>query len=280
MEDFLHHPVFQEIVELVQRELNRLVAQRPSRAAALQEEKRQIQLQFEGWTKSLGRPDLDDSIRLSLEQSWKAAKQRLAEVDQDLIDEEIVEQRKRVVLDPQEVADGLGQLESLLGTDNATLVNFELALHIDEIRCSPDGRIEMRTCKLGIVPDVVGLIREANGSLHPSTGSGDHQAASPRRGRRRTRLALNGDDRKRRAELMEFALDPQRFTGLPPQFFWTDFFDVPKRITWPEEHAEEVYRRKQETGQPNVKLAAEFGVSLPTLRQALKLGRNKAEGTA
>jgi hypothetical protein len=134
----------------------------------------------------------------------------------------------------------------------------------------------MRTCKLGVVPDVVELIRDANGSLHPSTSGTDDQATRPRRGRRRTRLALNGDDRKRRAELMEFALDPERFAGLPPQFFWMDSFDVPKRLTWPEEHAEAAYRRKQETGLPNVKLAAEFGVSLPTLRQALKLGRIRA----
>ena len=76
---------------------------------------------------------------------------------------------------------------------------------------------------------------------------------------------------------MEFALDPERFSGLPPQFFWVDTFDVPKRITWPEEHGDEVYRRKKESRLSNAKLALEFGVSLPTLRKALKIGRMRAE---
>jgi hypothetical protein len=76
---------------------------------------------------------------------------------------------------------------------------------------------------------------------------------------------------------MEFVLDPDRFAGLPSSFFWTDSFQVPERTTWPEDHADEVYQRQQESGRSNVALALEFDVSIPTLRKALKIGQLKAE---
>ena len=74
---------------------------------------------------------------------------------------------------------------------------------------------------------------------------------------------------------MEFALDPERFAGLPPQFFWTDTFQIGKRMTWPEAHAEEVYRRWKEDGLSKVRLAQEFEKSIPTIREAIRIAQRR-----
>jgi hypothetical protein len=274
MDDFSNNPVFREIVTLLQKELARQTDQVPSRRSALVEEKRQLELQIAGWTQSLGRPDLDSSVRRSLETTWAEAHCRLRELDQELLADENLEQRRRLEIDPQDVAERLEKFETILAGDNATAINFELALHIDEIRCTRDGQIEMRTCKLGIVPDVVPLVRGACGDLAARPGdNGDSTQPTP--ARRRTRLALPAENRLGQADLMEFALDPERFTGLPPQFFWIDSFGIPRRVTWTEAHAEEVYRRWKEDGLSKAQLAREFSKSIPTIREAIKVAQQR-----
>jgi hypothetical protein len=279
MDDLSKNPVFLEIVELVRKEAARQVDQRPSRTAALEEEKRQLSRQIAGWEQSLGRPDLDQAVRRSLEGTWAEANRRLGELDQELAAELVMEQRRQVDIDPDDVARRLQELHQALAGDNATAINFELALHVDEVRCSRDGNIEMRTCKLGIVPDSIELVRNGNGGPAAELNGNHAGHRQGSRARRRTRLALQGEDRQAKAELMEFALDPQRFAGLPAQFFWTDSFQVPRRVTWPEAHAEEVYRRWKE-GTSKTRLAVEFKKSVPTIRAAIKVAQRRENGNA
>ena len=72
-----------------------------------------------------------------------------------------------------------------------------------------------------------------------------------------------------------FATDPHRFAALPEHFFWVDSFSVPERVTWPEANAEKVFDRWQQGKVPKYKLAIEFDVSVPTIRQAIRIAQKR-----
>jgi len=71
--------------------------------------------------------------------------------------------------------------------------------------------------------------------------------------------------------LAEFAADTDRFAGLSDDWFWTDEFQIPdKPPSWVAENAEGVFLRRQEAKLSHGNLAAEFGVSKPTIGAAIK----------
>ncbi len=53
------------------------------------------------------------------------------------------------MVDAQQVVDRLNRLAEVLAAQNPSHTNLELSLHIDAIRCYQDGRVVVRTCKLG-----------------------------------------------------------------------------------------------------------------------------------
>lgn len=62
--------------------------------------------------------------------------------------------------------------------------------------------------------------------------------------------------------------DPERFAELPGTFLWTESFVISEKISWAEEHAEEVYQAKLSTGLSFNKLVERFGKSRPTIKHA------------
>ena len=233
---------------------------------------------------SLGRTDLEERVRRNLESLSAQALQRISEIDQELVSEEVLDRRSRVAVNVTEIAKSLAHLEKTLATENATAVDFVLSLHIDSISCSKEGRVDVRICKLGLVPDVVELIRNAN-------AEGEATMGVPRV---RPPNGLNNDAelvwhctqtiRRRRSgehaqRLVEFAIDPNRFVGLPSQFFWLDSFQVPKRVYWADAHADEVYEEFKKGGVSQAKLARDFGVSVPTIRKAIRIAQTRENGT-
>jgi hypothetical protein len=168
---------------------------------------------------------------------------------------------------------------------------MELSLHVDRITCHADGRVEMRMCKLGALPEVVDLLCDVAYSSNSQLATSSDQLVSGdrrrRRGpRRRGRLrttdldAASGEDPR---EVADFAADTHRFDNLPDQFFWVDEFRIPTKISWVEQNAEGVLRRRdeieKETGKrpsQNV-LAREFGVSRPTINTALEIATGKRQ---
>ena len=74
--------------------------------------------------------------------------------------------------------------------------------------------------------------------------------------------------------------DPHRFAGLNQRWFETKEFQVAPVLGWAERNADEVYKRWQESGLKKYKLAEEFKVSTPTIRKALKIARERREGSS
>ena len=114
MDGIQNNPVFAEIFALVEQEQGRLRNQRPSRTNALQDEKRCLQQQLQGWAMSLSRPDLPEPVRRDLESQSAQAHGRIVELGQELLAEEILDQRNHPMINAEDVAKSLKQLETIL----------------------------------------------------------------------------------------------------------------------------------------------------------------------
>jgi hypothetical protein len=256
-----------EVTTLVQRELERKQQQRPRQRPRLEAEAAELASQMAGWAQSLGRRELPESLRRELEARYDEAHRRQQEIVRLLDEGDALDHNHTVHVDKDAVLAKLQQLPELINGENATQANFQLALHIDAIRCHADGRVVVRTCKLGILPDMHALMQRIGTEVADDARRLAHC-------RRRGHLALDIDDSWLSDEraLAHFALDPERFVGLPDDFFWIDELQVPRRTSWAERHAQEVLQRRQ-AGLTFEQLTKEFNKSIPTLRKALRFAQ-------
>ena len=254
------------LVEDVRRELARMSANEPNLEAAWDQELKDLQAKQSGWALSLANRDLNPAIRAAIEAEWEKALGRQQEIESLRDERENSQERLDEAVDSQQVLDCLGHLAKVLAVNNPTLGNLELSLHIDRIDCFQDGKIVMRTCKLGALTGTVEMLARDDG-VETVGETKQSKAAEPHcvTPRRRARLRVNGGaDAKAAANT---AANPNRFAGLDDRWFWEDVFQIPER-TWPfQEMAIEV--AIQRPGKTHEELAAQFGVTVPTIRKAL-----------
>jgi DNA invertase Pin-like site-specific DNA recombinase len=257
-----------ELLADVRNELEHLAGQNVDCRPAWEEELANIQGQVKGWSQTLANPDLDQSVRVVVEGDMKVAIDRKREIE-TLLSE--LEQRGVMtdqLADEAAVLQRIDRLDEVLGSQNPTRVNLELSLHIDRIDCYKDGRVDMRTCRLGALPGFRDLLQGSGGESGGVAEAGQTDKIVPRRrARLRTDEPVTGNGELKAAA--EFAADPNRFSGLSEDWFWTDTFQIPVKKSWAEEHAEAVFRRRQEARLSFAKLAKEFGVTPPTIRSAI-----------
>ena len=176
---------------------------------------------------------------------------------------------------------------------SASEANLELSLHVQRIDAWPDGRIEMRTCKLGIFEGAAELLTrdlvagEPSPSEPPLPARGEtaptdaatvaeipvqHRVTSRRRSRLRTAPGTDGT-----AGTLRAAAAPDRFTGLDPHWFWIEPVNLDRRWSWAEENARAVWQRHLQNPRGSLNdLARAFPeVSRPTVAAALKLARQQ-----
>ena len=257
------------LLDAVREELRRLNDDHPDQRRALEHELSVLRDKSNGWLVSLGRPDLHPTLRAAIEKEWQDASVRQQEIEAMLADEERQHERLDEVLDPSQVLVRLERLEEILAGSNPTMANLELSFHIDRIDCFGDGRVVLRTCKLGALTGAADLVARSQ----PAAAQGDLLASdgtlrtNPRR-RARLRVDTEGDSRLDLDAAANFAADPNRFAGLDSQWFWDDEFRIPDRPpSWAAANAEAVFRRRQESRLSFKKLASEFGVTHPTVAQ-------------
>lgn len=256
-----------EIVQLINQELQRRLAARPAIAPGLTSEREAIDRQITGWSQSLARPDLPEVVRRDLEARWAEADGRKREIDNLLSEDEAARRQSEICVDRDAVRERLNCLHEAVAGDNATLANFRLALHVDEIRGYPDGKVQMRLCKLGLLPDAEVLGERLAGPPEDQTERLLHR-------RRRGRLAIEGADEQEEDQLY-FATDPDRFADLGDEWFWIETYQIPPRLSWSEEHARAVAEHRLATKQTMAKTAVHFGVTVPTIRAALRIAKEQ-----
>jgi hypothetical protein len=76
-------------------------------------------------------------------------------------------------------------------------------------------------------------------------------------------------------EAAVMAADVHRFAGLGPEWFWEDTFQMPRRKTWPEVHAQEVAAKKKEMGWTKKQLCEYYGKCFMSIKQALQIAEEQ-----
>lgn len=246
--------------------LNRLTADQHDQLPNLEAELRQIDEKVQGWNASLAKPTLPHAVREAIETQWAEAAARRQEIEALLQELNSAGLRAEELVQPQQVIERLDRLADVLAANDPTRGNLELSLHIDRIICRRDMRVTMRMCKLGVMPDAVELLHESKES---DGGPTDEVIAA--RARRRGKLRVTEDDEEHSLRTQaEFIADTTRFVGLGPEWFWLDEFRIPESSSWTAEHAEAVFRRRQEAKLPYSALAQEFDVTSPTIGAAIR----------
>lgn len=260
---------FQELLSDIQQEVTRRQSQPDCTQAALADEAKQLQDQQHGWTMSLANANLPPETRRLLEQQIQNAAERLREIEARQHEQQADARRQKTLIDPIAVCDRLGRLEEVLATHNPSLGNIELSLHIDCIDCFPEGRVVLRTCRLGVLAEAIDFlaIDERPDSAPETLEEGVRQVQPRRRSRRRI-----GGDAEPTEELKSLALwstDPDRFANLDERWFEEHEFSIPESNGWYCSHAADVATKRAE-GLSFEELASHFGCTVPTIRKALR----------
>ena len=226
---------FHELLTEVQQLYDQHQPDLANQQVTLEAERDELHRQCQGWRSSLSNPELSPDVRRMLEADLSNAIDRIKDIDGKLQEVSSAANRRREAIDAEAVADQLIALEELMGGDNASAANVMLAQHIAEIRCDPQGKVVIRTCRLGALanPQQIAL-----SELQSNSSGSDEQSRSRRRTRRDVGAAFEDDDYGRAAN--DFAVDPRRYSGLAPEWFTEDTFDVPPKMSWSEEHARQV----------------------------------------
>ena len=265
-----------EIVDLVKSELERMHSERDVSRPTLEREMAQLEEQTIGWSVSLAKAGLAARLRQEIESNYDFALGRISEI-QSLLNRQDSEFRQvSQIVNPTEVASRLERLSDVLSEDCPTLCNLMLSMHIESIVVSDDGQIVMRTCKLGSCPESMHWCGEHQAEREAIVTSKDRQSTQSRR---RVRIATDdlapGNEDTHLREIAEHVTNPNRFAGMPDNWFWTDRFLIPEKSCWSKDNASAVLERylelQSETGKKpscNV-LAKEFGKSRPTILAAL-----------
>ncbi len=266
-------PWMQPLLEKVRLRLEELGQRGPDLRPAIDQEIADIDGKIAGWSQSLANPRLASGVRRAIEASWQQASERRQELENVLSERDAQYEHVLVSVDPTRVIDRLDRLAEIMATNNPTMGNIELSLHIDRIDCFSNGSVAMRTCKLGSLGDAALLLATKDDAVTDREDKSDEHTdgdsqVTPRR-RARLRVDHDHSDTEYLQAAAEFAADPNRFSGLDEQWFWIDDMQIPKRQSWAQENAVEVAEARAK-GLTMEAVAKHFGKTIPTIRKALR----------
>ena len=227
---------------------------------------------IQGWTQSLGGPNLLGQARQHVEQQLNSAVERRQHVEVDLQALTGLADRVDKLIDSADVLEMVRHLETILASGNPTEVNAELMQHVDRILVFPEGRVVIRCSRLGVLGAVGDRIVASNEQEDTCNGTnGNNDCFAVRQRPLPTRRICRGFDTPQSTSI----------TGgpgtLPDKWVIEYEFQFERRPAWVEEYADEVRRRHDETGHSLNALAREFGKSRPTITRALEIAKARAD---
>jgi DNA invertase Pin-like site-specific DNA recombinase len=271
-------PWFPGLVQRVEAALDRRTAAQPDRLAGLRRQIEELDEQMAGWMQSLSNRTLPQSVRSNIELQYEQAMAAKALKEQELEHDAALGEHLGKVLDPALVIARLKNLDKVLATANTTLINVELARHIDRIECHADGRVIMQGTYLGVLEGAQALL-----SGTASTAPKEQPAPTPfarvvpRRLTQRKTFDCSAEGIAAPAP-NEVGIDPGRFEGLGEDFMWEEDLTMPEKLSWAEEHAVEVWTYDREHPElPRDQLCAHFGKSRPTILKAIRIANQRVE---
>jgi site-specific DNA recombinase len=255
-----------EFIAEVRSELASRLEQGQDRRPLLIKELHEIDGRIAGWTATLSKPDLSSLARTHLEQELDQTLQRKQEIAVEL---DLLENGKKHVteiLNVERAIERLRRLDEVLCTGNPSDINEELSRHIESILVHPDGRVVMRTNRLGIFEGASEILSGVSNDELDERGcdSGDFKVRPRLLSRRRTSGPVEESPLAKANGVIEGVVN------LPDRWVDESLFEMPEFISWANQHAEEVFRRRQEAKLSYAKLGMEFKVSAPTARAAVQ----------
>lgn len=261
------------IKQEIQQELENMFKNDSGRVDSLFHELESISNQKKGWRISLADPSLPQSIRDEIHMDYQRAECREGDIQIQIERRQKREEYMAELLNPDLVVESLNRLDEVLAGENATRGNLELSLHIDRIECFTDGHVKMKLCRLGSIPQCVEFMKynsiDSEGVADSDVIDRQEHQATPRR-RAKLRVESIGPESKELDTAAVFATDPERFSGLGPEWFEEIEFDVPHEKHLYQICASEVFHLRQEKELSYAKLAKVFGVTPPTVRAAVE----------
>jgi hypothetical protein len=243
------------LVADVQQELDRSRDDRPDMKVSLEAHIRAIEDRQRAWRQTLGDVATGQELRHAINLDYEDAARQLSALRSNLDGMKEYPPADTLITSEQ-VLKQLAKLDEVLKGQNVTETNLELALHIDSVNIYADGRIELVTCRLGAFGSIMELLRDPPDST-PDTA-------------RRT-LPKRRIYAKDNATGAPATFHPDRFAGLDDDWFWSDWISLEPDLNWYQQHADEVWHARNRQPRPTMQnLAKEFGVSIPTLRKALR----------
>lgn len=245
--------------------------------AGLTAELEQLEDKIRGWAVTLAKTNLHRRLRDNLETQTSAAYDRIEMIEQAIQENEAEESVLEAAVRPIEVSSRLKQLHEVILGECPTATNLELSMHIDRIDCFDDGRVVSRICKIGSSPLAVQWFCDPDAEVdrEPRNSKANGHRVKPRR-RALLRLHADEGDYDELMNRIHMATDPNRFAGLPDQWFWTDEYQMPEKTYWVHDNAQRVLARYDEIKANGKKpslnaMAKEFGKSRPTISRALDI---------
>jgi hypothetical protein len=235
----------------------------------LLQERAELDDKIDGWRQSLGNPKLAAPVWTLIASDLALAVERQQSIDAILAEKQFRDLQAETIIQPEHVQKRLARLADVLAANNPTMGNLELSLYIDRITCYPDGKVTLRTCKLGIAPDAVELLADEP----TETAAGQQKSSVKGVPRRRNKLRVSGvsADEADWDSLGYFATATERFAGVDDSFFWVDTFQVPDApVPWYIKNAEVVFTLRQKEMLSYDGLVGKFGKSKPTMMAACK----------
>jgi hypothetical protein len=264
---------FQELLRLVQAELDRRQSDGLRDRPNLESELNQVRDQMSGLRLSLSNPQLNPKVRQCLESDLGQLLEQEGNLHDQVQAEHQRPQAARQLVNPTDVLERLERLDEVLRSGNPSEVNVELSYFIDRIACSGDGTVTLRVCPFGVAPSALALMGPLDLNASDSRNSPPEKSEEQVRTIPRRRSIRRVEDR----DAAHFVADPNRFRNVPERWFWTESFQQPRRKSWAEAHADQVYAaRFAADGTIKAtfeKLERVFGRTKPTLRAALKIAR-------
>lgn len=262
------NPQFQKLVQLVQTEFEKLAEQQELNRPEIESQIEQLEKKISGWMDSLSNPDLGREIRRKLESQFEQAQKRIKELEESLSQQEQGQQALAAIVEPEQVIARLDRLDKVLNFNNPSLGNIEIAQHVDQITCFPDGKTVLRTCRLGPLPGGVSLFASQEKREQRIEELRAEGKATPCKRLKRDLRHL-AEDENEMDELNHWATDPFRFAGLDDVWFEEQEFYPPDKV-YPYQELAPAVAEKRKEGLTHAKLAEHFGVTTPTIRKALK----------
>jgi hypothetical protein len=265
---------FQELQAEVQAACDLLSVQHDAQLPALESEKTSLEQNVKGWSQSLANPELKPSVRAHVESQFNAALERIADIELALNCKSVEVQNRQSLVDPTAIAARLNNLVEVLSNNNPSMGSVELAHHIDRIDCFEDGKVIVRTCKLGAIDGAVEIFADSTLTAEknrPPLQDQQYGRTGPRRLTRR-RIETGEAPKSELTARAIWATDPNRFAGLDERWFVEHVFQMPKRLSWAAQYAAEVAALRKRNYTEEM-LSAHFGKTLPTIRASLRIAK-------